>query len=362
VKWDIQELRRKNNWQVASNATNGFDDFSPYRKAPRMKRILALLITLFTLVNVSCAQTENGFDLSPAQQRIVASIQQMSEPELVLMLDSLFDADVHDSLLFVVINRQIDTLRNSYPKNQFTDDFAFYPANRYYGNWSPRLLFPYPDSLYKADTLIDLDLSPAISGPFVFPFDGKLTSGYGWRDSAFHRGIDIDLDRGDTVRSAFTGMVRFAGKQGGYGNVVIIRHYNGLETVYAHLWKIKVKSGDIVNSGQLIGLGGSTGHSTGTHLHFEIRFRGVAINPSFIIDVDARKLLSPQLALVRTKQGYAVRPGGVQYHIVKRGDSITKIAQQYGRSNAQIRDYNGWSGSVRLKQGQQVRVMPVKQN
>jgi len=325
-----------------------------------MRYFFALLFVLCFAVLSLRAQPAIETALTPSQQKIVASIEEMSEPELVLMLDSLFDADVHDSLLFVVINRQIDTLRNSYPKNQFTEGFAFFPANRFYGSWSPRLLFPYPDSLYKADTLVDLDLSPSISGPFVFPFNGKLTSDYGWRDSAFHRGIDIDLNRGDTVWSAFMGMVRFAGNQGGYGNVVIIRHYNGLETVYAHLWKIKVKSGDIVNSGQLIGLGGSTGHSTGPHLHFEVRFRGVAINPAYIIDVEERKLWSEKIALVRTKQGYAVRPGGVLYHVVKRGDSVTKIAQQYGRSNAQIRCYNGWSGNVRLKQGQQVRVTPMK--
>lgn len=296
--------------------------------------------------------------LTPEQQKIVASIDEMSEPELVLMLDSLFDADATDTLLFGVINRKIDEVRASMPKNQFEDGFAFYPAQRFYGSWNTRMLFPYTDSLYKADTLVNLDLSPVISGKFVFPFDGKLTSGYGWRDSAFHRGIDIDLNRGDTVCAAFTGMVRFAGKQGGYGNVVIIRHYNGLETVYAHLWKIKCKAGDIVNSGQLIGLGGNTGHSTGTHLHFETRFRGVAINPAYIIDIESRKLISETIDLVRTKQGYAVRPCGMKFHIVKRGDNITKIAQQYGRTVKQIQAYNGWTGYVRLKAGQSVRIAP----
>lgn len=324
------------------------------------QRMFFCLITLIGLHSVASAQTPDTLHLSSPQQRIVASIREMSEPELVLMLDSLFDADVHDSVLFVVINKQIDELRNSYPKNQFNEGFAFYPAHRYYGSWSPHLLFPYPDSLYKSDTLVNLDLSPGISGPFIFPFNGELTSGFGWRDSAFHRGIDIDLNRGDSVGAAFTGMVRFAGKQGGYGNVVIIRHYNGLETVYAHLWKIKVKSGDIVNSGQLIGLGGNTGHSTGTHLHFEMRFRGVAINPAYLIDFEKRKLTSDLVALVRTKQGYAVRPVGVTFHAVQRGDTITKIAQQYGRTVAQIRSYNGWDGSIRLKQGQMVRVVPEK--
>lgn len=319
--------------------------------------LVVLFLLMITFGRLS-ASSGDSLKLTLAQQRIVASIEEMSEPELVLMLDSLFDADVHDSILFVIINRQIDSLRLSFPKNQFENGFGFYPANRYYGNWNTRMLFPYPDSLYKADTLVTLDLSPGISGPFVFPFNGKLTSGYGWRDSAFHRGIDIDLVRGDTVNAAFMGMVRFAGKSGGYGNVIIIRHYNGLETVYAHLYKIKVKPGDIVNSGEMIGLGGNTGHSTGTHLHFETRFRGVAIDPAYIIDLETRKLFAESIDLVRTRQGYAVRPRGMEFHTVKRGDSIVKIAQQYGRTVKQIQSYNGWTGYVRLRAGDQVRVCP----
>ncbi len=317
-----------------------------------------MMMLLMTIVGRLCASNGDSLHLTPAQQRIVSSIEEMSEPELVLMIDSLFDADVHDSILFLIINRQIDSLRMSYPKNQFEGGIGFFPANKFYGNWNTRMLFPYTDSLYKADTLITLDLSPAISGPFVFPFNGVLTSGFGWRDSAFHRGIDVDLTRGDTVGAAFMGMVRFAGQSGGYGNVVIIRHYNGLETVYAHLWKIKVKTGDIVNSGQMIGLGGNSGHSTGTHLHFETRFRGVAINPAFIINLETRTLNANKIDVVRTRQGYAVRPQGTEFHTVKRGDNITTIAQQYGRTVKQVQAYNGWTGYVRLRAGDQVRIRP----
>lgn len=322
-----------------------------------LKRLAISILLIIAVTGKLSASTSDSL-LTPAQQKLVASIEEMSEPELVLMLDSLFDADVQDTIVYIIINERLDEMRASMPKNQFEDGFAFYPAQRFYGSWNTRLLFPYPDSLYKADTLVNLDLSPGVSGDFNFPFDGKLTSGYGWRDSAFHRGIDIDLNRGDSVRAAFTGMVRFAGKQGGYGNVVIIRHYNGLETVYAHLWKIKCKPGDLVNSGQLIGLGGNTGNSTGTHLHFETRFRGVAINPAYFIDLEKRTLICNKVDLVRTKQGYAVRPCGIQFHTVKRGDNITKIAQQYGRSVKQIQSYNGWEGYVRLKAGEQVRVCP----
>ncbi|GAB4136483.1 MAG: peptidoglycan DD-metalloendopeptidase family protein [Bacteroidia bacterium] len=283
----------------------------------------------------------------------------MSEPELVLLMDSLIDADIHDTAYFSVINRKIMAIRNSFPKNDFGDGFAFYPANRYYGVWDSKHVFPYSDSLYKADTLVPLDLSAVISGAFKFPFNGKITSYYGWRDSAFHRGIDVDLNRGDSVRSAFGGMVRFAARFGGFGNVVIVRHYNGLETVYAHLWKIKVKPGDIVSSGQLLGLGGSTGHSTGTHLHFEMRFRGVAIDPGYIINLDERTLHHDHIALIRTRQGYGVRLQGREFHTVKKGDTTYKIAQRYGITMKELKAWNGWDKNyVRLKAGQQVRIEP----
>lgn len=287
-----------------------------------------------------------------------ASIEDMSEPELNLLLDSLFDAPNADPDLFAFIRLRADALHALSPKNQFAGGFSLYPGNRFYGVWDTQHIFPYSDSLYKSDTATHLDLSPTISGDFYFPFPGLVTSRYGWRDSAFHRGIDIDLNRGDSVHAAFTGMVRFAGRSGGFGNVVIVRHYNGLETVYAHLWKINVKPGDIVISGQLLGLGGSTGHSTGTHLHFEVRFRGVAINPEFFIDLENRTLLTFQVRLIRNKQGYGVRPENIVYHYVVRGDTPSKIAQRYGIALRDLKMWNGWTSSIRLRKGQAVRIQP----
>src|SRR5574343_1124269 len=100
-----------------------------------------------------------------------------------------------------------------------------------------------------------------------------ITSEFGWRKYRPHYGTDIDLEIGDTVVSAFDGMVRIARpKVGGYGNVVIIRHSNGLETVYAHLSKILVEPGQTIKAGELLGLGGNTGRSYGAHLHFDMRY------------------------------------------------------------------------------------------
>lgn len=283
----------------------------------------------------------------------------MSEPELILLMDSLMDADSHEKELIGVIQSRIRDIESSFVKND-PAEFAFYPANRFYGSWDTKHLFPYSDSLYKSDTITALDISSGVSGEFYFPYNGPITSEFGWRDTAYHRGIDIDLNYKDTVRAAFSGMVRFAGNNGGYGNVIIIRHYNGLETVYGHLARLKVKPGDIVTSGQLIGLGGSTGHSTGTHLHFELRFRGVAFDPAYVIDLKTHQLITEKFFLVRTKQGFAVRPAGLEYHMVVRGDNLVKIAQHYGITIAELREYNGWEGYVRLKAGMKVRVQPAE--
>ena len=122
---------------------------------------------------------------------------------------------------------------------------------------------------------------------FRMPVDGKVTSEYGYRPRfrRMHRGVDLSLCTGDTVRAAFSGIVRIVSyEKGGYGNYVVIRHDNGVETVYGHFSKHLVKREQIVSAGHPIGLGGSTGRSTGPHLHFEIRYLGLALNPSAIID------------------------------------------------------------------------------
>lgn len=122
---------------------------------------------------------------------------------------------------------------------------------------------------------------------FVAPVRGALTSPYGWRArfGRMHRGVDLSLRVGDSVVSAFDGKVRLVKYDAnGYGNYVVVRHDNGLETVYGHLSRALVKPGQRVRAGQLIAKGGNTGRSTGPHLHFETRFMGLPVNPEAIID------------------------------------------------------------------------------
>lgn len=124
---------------------------------------------------------------------------------------------------------------------------------------------------------------------FYMPVSGKVTSGYGYRPRfrRMHRGVDLDLNTGDTVYAAFNGRVRIVNfERRGYGKYVVIRHDNGLETVYGHFSKHLVTRNQYVKAGEPIGLGGNTGRSYGSHLHFETRYLGVAINPAAIIDFE----------------------------------------------------------------------------
>ena len=122
---------------------------------------------------------------------------------------------------------------------------------------------------------------------FHAPVPGKLTSPFGWRArfGRMHKGVDLNLRVGDTVRAAFSGKVRLTKyNAGGYGYYVVVRHDNGMETVYGHLSRFLVKPNQRVKAGEPIALGGNTGRSTGPHLHFETRYMGIALNPESIID------------------------------------------------------------------------------
>jgi murein DD-endopeptidase MepM/ murein hydrolase activator NlpD len=133
---------------------------------------------------------------------------------------------------------------------------------------------------------------------FHIPFHGSITSRYGFRKGRYHNGIDISLKVGDTVRAAWSGKVRYAKfNEGGFGNLVIIRHYNGLESFYAHLNQHLCVPNQDVKAGDPIGLGGNTGHSFGPHLHFELRFYDAPMNPEEVIDFKNLKLKDQNLLL-----------------------------------------------------------------
>ena len=138
---------------------------------------------------------------------------------------------------------------------------------------------------------------------FCFPVKRSKTSNYGWRWERGHHGVDIGLKIGEPVHCAFSGVVRLARRMGGYGNCIVVRHPNGLETLYGHLSKINVKPNQHVSAGEVIGLGGNTGRSTGPHLHFECRFLYQTFDPEWILDFSTFGLRTRKLHLDKSYFG-----------------------------------------------------------
>lgn len=130
----------------------------------------------------------------------------------------------------------------------------------------------------RAQSTGPTDATPSSSG-FIWPVSGPVTSGFGVRWGRMHEGIDIAAASGTPIHAAAGGTVIYAGWLGGYGNLVVIDHHNSLATAYGHQSAIATGVGAIVSQGQVIGYVGSTGHSTGPHLHFEVRVNGTAVDP-----------------------------------------------------------------------------------
>ena len=198
---------------------------------------------------------------------------------------------------------------------------------------------------------------------YVHHFQGVVTSYYGWRHGRMHRGIDIDLEIGDPVYAAFDGVIRIQKyNPGGFGNYVMIRHYNGVETIYAHLSEAIVVRNQTVRAGQVIGFGGSTGRSTGSHLHFETRFMGQAFNPSKIIDFKSFTLKQEQVYLNHTwfpNGGAPVakkKTSTRKYHKIRKGDTLYGISRKYGTSVNTICKLNRISRNTTLRIGRNLRV------
>jgi murein DD-endopeptidase MepM/ murein hydrolase activator NlpD len=195
---------------------------------------------------------------------------------------------------------------------------------------------------------------------FVLPVKGFKTSGFGPRDlmgSTFHYGTDLGLQLGDTVYAALDGIVRITrNDRYGYGNFVVISHKEGLESLYGHLEEILIKPGQVVKAGAPIGLGGSTGKSTGPHLHFEFRFMGQQFDPEHILSFKTKNLKSPTIHI---KQEWFAHLAGFKkatYHIVQDGDTLEEIADKYDTSIKKICTLNQIKGDEDLLSGIKLKV------
>lgn len=224
---------------------------------------------------------------------------------------------------------------------------------------------------------------------FAMPTTSRvITSNFGRRWGRMHKGLDVKVYIGDTIRAAFDGKVRIVKYEaGGYGNYVVIRHNNGLETIYGHMSKHLVAEDQPVRAGEPIGLGGNTGRSTGSHLHFETRLCGVALNPALMFDFrnqdvtgdtylfrrtsyqrentktvevakanaseSAEEQASEQRTIAKKKQEAAI--SDVRYHKVERGETLYSIARKRGITVSRLMQLNNLGKGKRIRPGQILR-------
>ena len=251
-------------------------------------------------------------------------------------------------------------------------------------DWIPNSTNPYRtplDSLPLRNTICLVDSAST----FVVPNQVKVFSRFGTRRGRAHQGVDLPLPVGKPVYAAFDGRVRASTYNSGYGNLVIIRHENGLETYYGHLSKREVEVGDWVHAGDEIGLGGSTGRSTGPHLHFETRYQGFAFDPEWIADYETGQLRKNVFVLRRSylnansryvpesideeeeiyatdeqiieeEKRIAAERAAIRYVTVKAGDTLSAIAKREGKSMNTIKNLNPGLNPDKISIGQKIRV------
>jgi murein DD-endopeptidase MepM/ murein hydrolase activator NlpD len=243
-------------------------------------------------------------------------------------------------------------------------DSTWIKVASYFAIWDTRNINPYKmDGRQlkeeKPLKLVDASNNRLASMPLVTT---PITSDFGFRGYRWHYGTDLDLNTGDSVRTVFDGVVRIVKYDGsGYGYYVVVRHYNGLETLYGHLSKQLVKTGQYVKAGELIGKGGSTGRSTGPHLHFEVRYMGNPFDPERMYDFPDYALMSEEFKVSAALFNYynqvkKTRARKTVYHTVRSGEVLGSIARRYGTSAAALARLNGISTKTTIRAGRRLRV------
>ena len=317
-------------------------------RKPLTKHIFLLALCLFSLRFLTAQENHIQFNVVNDTAHIESEIEEDSLGNLInSMYDSNLDnVDHGNGLLFT------------------------------YFNWMPGF------NLYQNFDIVTIHYRHQGSAPrdtidltgYHHPANYRITSNYGYRHKRMHRGVDLGYPEGTPVAAAWDGIVRISkgtANTGGYGNLVVIRHDNGLETYYAHLSRRLVNPGQMVKAGDIIGLGGNTGRSYGAHLHFEVRYLGNDMNPNRLIDFDNFKTKYDTLYI----SGYTVstpnpsqttaqpqqpqqpkKPAtSAQYYKVRKGDNLSKIAAKYHTTVSKIKKLNRLRSDF-IREGQRLRV------
>lgn len=278
------------------------------------------------------------------------------------------------------VDRKMKAVDTLVLRNIIQSEQAHSPAAQLYNEWSNK----YAHRATQLPDSFNINLRK-----FCMPTTSKVvTSNFGRRWGRMHKGIDVKVYIGDTIRAAFDGKVRIVRYEArGYGNYVVIRHNNGLETIYGHISKHLVNENTNVKAGDPIGLGGNTGRSTGSHLHFETRLCGVALNPALMFDFKNQDVTGDYYMFRRashtnesdranrlygkTDDRYDVADvnssasrnaktskkskADVRYHKVKKGETLSSIAHKRGISISKLCQINRISKNKKIRPGQILR-------
>ena len=273
------------------------------------------------------------------------------------------------------VDRKMKAVDSMILKKIIEQEERYNPAADLYEDWNN--VYAHQETALPDSFRIDLR-------GFHMPTDSRvLTSNFGARWGRQHKGLDIKVYIGDTIRAAFSGKIRIVKYEPkGYGKYVVIRLHNGLETIYGHMSKQLVVENQEVKAGEPIGLGGNTGRSTGSHLHFETRLCGVALNPALMFDFRNQDVVGDYYMFRRNKyaseSAMATRLRGVggmsssdndqddeleiataprttvavHFHKVKKGDTLQAIARKHHTTIDKLCKLNHITRTIRLRPGQ----------
>jgi murein DD-endopeptidase MepM/ murein hydrolase activator NlpD len=307
---------------------------------------------------------------SSTQERRNIELRQFDQESylraLTFQTDSLiFQYDVNLARIRSIISEDQSTISWA-PTNQLVKvseqiqiDSIWVTAFEYYSSWDSKKVDIYNMDIRTFQDSLQLRLyDPRYGLDWKLPLEKSVvTSKFGARWGRMHYGTDLDLNTGDPVYAGFDGIVRVrAYDRYGWGNYILVRHKNGLETLYGHLSKHIAEVGDEVKAGDILGKGGSTGRSTGSHLHYEMRYKGLAFDPETAYDFSKGELVQQDILISKELFSHVAKARAAAYHRVKKGDTLGSIARRYGVSVNQLTRLNGINTRSILKVGQNLRV------
>ena len=308
------------------------------------------------------------------------SLLYAQEPDTTYFQHPEMNEEVDESDTTMMLVRPMDTLdtQDKYVKIVLFDDHTWdyielerpdIDTAGLFEDWNIESIHAYRD-VKVSDLPEEVDLLLVDSAHhFVAPYVGRRSSTFKFRKGRAHNGVDLPLRVGDTIRSPFDGVVRYVGggkATGGYGNLVVIRHPNGLETYYGHLSKALVKPGEVVKAGELIAYGGNTGRSTGAHLHFETRYHGQSFDPERLFDFSTGELRQKEITLPKHYFSIYSHYGQTDaqskaasdriVHTIRSGDTLSALARKYQTTVSQICKLNNISSTTILRVGRRLIV------